>query len=98
MRRRELLSKKTRTEFREFLVGWTLRQIENEFSAAGLEPDRSYNPELGGQRREFVEQYYRAVDFGNPVHVERILSVYEAVLSQCETDLANPGHTVILIC
>ena len=91
MRRRELLSKKTRTEFREFLVGWTLREIENEFSAAGLEPDRSYNPELGGQRREYVEQYYHAVDFGNPVHVERILSVYEAVLSQCETDLANPG-------
>ena len=91
MRRREFISKKTRTEFREFLVGWTLREIENEFSAAGLEPDRSHDPQLGGQRREFVEQYYHAVDFTNPMHVERVLSVYEAILAHCETHLANPG-------
>lgn len=91
MRRREFISKKTRTEFREFLVGWTLREIENEFSAAGLEPDRSHDPQLGGQRREFVEQYYHAVDFTNPTYVERVLSVYEAILAHCETHIANPG-------
>lgn len=87
----ELISKKTRTEFREFLVGWTLREIENEFSAAGLAPDRSYAPQLGGQRREFVEQYYHALDFTNPIDVGRILKVYEAILTHCETHLANPG-------
>jgi len=87
----EFISKKTRTEFREFLVGWTLREIENEFSAAGLEPDRSYDPRLGGQRREFVEQYYHALDFTNPGDVERLLRVYEAILADCETHIENPG-------
>lgn len=90
MNRRELISKKTRIVFREFLVGWTLREIENEFSGAGLEPDRSHDPQLGGQRREFVEQHYHAVDFTNPAHVERVLSVYEAILADCEAGLANP--------
>ena len=91
MSRRELISKKTRNEFREFLVGWTLREIGDEFSAAGLEPDLSHDPQLNGQRREYVEQYYHAVDFTNPSHVERVLNVYEAILAHCETHLANPG-------
>jgi len=91
MNSRELISKKTRNEFREFFVGWTLREIENEFSAAGLAPDRSYNPQLGGQRRDFVEQYYHALDFSNPAHVERLLRVYEAVLMHCESNIANPS-------
>ena len=89
MSRRELISKRTRMVFREFLVGWTLRDIENEFSGAGLEPDRSHDPRLGGQRREFVEQYYHALDFTNPAHVERVLSVYEAILADCEENLAS---------
>lgn len=87
---REFISKKTRTEFREFLVDWTLREIENEFSAAGLEPDLSHDPKLGGQRREYVQQYYHAVDFTDVNQVERVLSVYEAILGRCETDLVNP--------
>jgi hypothetical protein len=32
----EIISKKTRYEFREFLVGWTLREIEMEFDAADI--------------------------------------------------------------
>lgn len=36
MKGRELISKKTRTEFREFLVGWKLREIESEFAERGL--------------------------------------------------------------
>ena len=88
---KEFISKKTRIAFREFLVGWTLREIENEFSAAGLEPNLSYDPQLSGQRREFVEQYYHAVDFTNPAQVERVLGVYEAILAHCETSLANLG-------
>lgn len=89
MSRCELISKKTRIAFREFLVGWTLREIENEFSGAGIEPDCSYEPQLGGLRREYVEQHYRTVDFTNPEHVRRVLSVYEGILGQCERDLTN---------
>lgn len=96
---RDLISKKTRTEFREFLVGSTLREIENEFSSAGLVPDRGFDPQLGGQRREFVEQYYHNVDFTNPSDVDKVLRVYEAVLGECESNLANPsayGDPVVL--
>jgi hypothetical protein len=78
---RDLISKKTRNEFREFLVGWTLGEIENEFSAAGLERDRNHDPQLGGQRREFVEQYYHALDFTKPSDARRLLSAYEKILN-----------------
>lgn len=87
---RDLISKKTRTQFREFLVGSTLREIENEFSSAGLVPDRAFDPQLGGQRRELVEQYYHNVDFTDPGDVDKVLRVYEAILSECESNLANP--------
>ncbi len=39
---RDLISKKTRNEFREYLVIWTLREIANEFSAAELEPKEQF--------------------------------------------------------
>lgn len=91
MNGRELISKKTRTEFREFLVGWTLREIENEFSAAGLVPDRSFSPQLGGQRREFVEQYYHGIDFTDPNGADKLVRVFEAVIAHCETHIATPG-------
>ncbi|GIK15598.1 MAG: hypothetical protein BroJett003_05620 [Planctomycetota bacterium] len=88
---RELISKKTRNEFREFLVGWTLREIENEFSAAGLEPDRSYGPGLGGERRKFVEQYYHRLNFADAGDVGKLLKVYEAILATCVSQIENPG-------
>ncbi|MGQ0629282.1 MAG: abortive infection family protein [Phycisphaerales bacterium] len=94
MNGRDLISKKTRTEFREFLVGSTLREIENEFSSVGLEPDRSFAPQIGGQRREFVEQYYHAISFADPAQVEKVLRVYEAILANTESHLANPGAYV----
>lgn len=94
MSRVDLISKKTRTEFREFLVGWTLREIENEFSAAGLHPDRNFNPQLGGQRREFVEQYYHLIDFGDPAQAEMVLRVFESILAHIGTEIANPGGYV----
>jgi len=52
----EIVSKPTRNEFREFLVGWTLREIEIEFEGAGIECDRDYEPNVSGQRRSSVEQ------------------------------------------
>ncbi len=78
--RGELISKKTRNEFREFLVGWTLREIEMLFEAAGIACDRQYDPQLGGQRRSFVEQHYHTLDFANPADVRKLLNAYEDVL------------------
>jgi hypothetical protein len=76
----ELISRKTRNEFREYLVSWPLREIETEFDSAGIRPRLDYQPPVGGQRRTLVEQYYAAIDFSSRSDVERLLRVYEAVL------------------
>lgn len=81
---RELVSKRTRNEFREFLVGWTLREIELEFDSANIECDRTYEPEVSGQRRSFVEQYYRTLDFTNPADVQRLLAAYASIIERAE--------------
>lgn len=86
----ELVSKKTRNKFREFLVGWTLRQIEMEFEAAGITPDQHYEPNLGGQRREFVERHYHTLDFTRAADVRRLLSVFESILNTAVQGL--PTH------
>ncbi len=89
MNKPELVSKKTRTEFREFLVGWTLREIGDEFEAAEITADQSYQPPLGGQRRCYVEQFYHTLDFSNPADVDRLLKVYENILTAGYTRLQS---------
>ena len=59
----DIISKKTRTEFREYFVGTKLRIINNEFDAAGVECDLDHDPGLSGERRTLVEQYYSTVDW-----------------------------------
>lgn len=46
MTARDLLSKRTRNEFRETLVGWTLREIDTEFENEDFSPDLTYQPPL----------------------------------------------------
>jgi hypothetical protein len=77
---RELISKKTRNEFREYLVGWYVRQIDMEFDAAGIARRTDYSPNLPGVRRSLVEQYYASLDFTNWHDVKKLLSVYENIL------------------
>jgi hypothetical protein len=45
---RDLISKTTRNEFRELMVGYTLREIEMTFDAGGLEPRSDYEPQVSG--------------------------------------------------
>jgi hypothetical protein len=52
----ELISKKTRTEFREFLVGFTLREISDEFDSAGLQADTAHTPQIGGHRANYTHE------------------------------------------
>ena len=77
----DLISKKTRNEFREFLVGWTLRQISSEFDAADIRCDSAYQPPESGQRRSLVEQYYRSLDFSSPSDARKLLAAYESILN-----------------
>jgi hypothetical protein len=76
---RDLISKKTRCEFREWLVGWTLRTINELFD--------NHNVKLGsldslpsGERRARVECYYASIDWNKPQDIRRMLDVYEDVL------------------
>lgn len=85
----DIISKKTRQEFREHFVGWTLRTIEMEFDAADIVCDKDFDPQCGGVRRTLVEQYYHSLDFGSWKDMRKLLAVYEAVLVKFETDISN---------
>jgi hypothetical protein len=80
--KRELLSRKTRNELREFLVGYTLRQIEKEFDSAYIEPDLEYQPPTSGERRSLVEQYYHKMDWSNWRDVRKFLKLYANIISE----------------
>lgn len=80
----ELLSIKTRQVFRENMVGWVLREISDDFDAAKVACDLSFQPPVSGQRRTLVEQYYHTVDWADPWHVRRVLQVFENVLHRAE--------------
>lgn len=77
---RDLISKATRNEFRELLVGYTLREIEETFDAGGLTPRADYQPTVSGQRRGLVEAYYANLDFSSPSDVKKLLSTYEEII------------------
>jgi hypothetical protein len=86
----ELISKKTRVEFREFMTGWVLREIDDAFTAAGVECRTDFDPPLGGQRRSLVEQYYFSLNFSQPGDVRKLLDVYEYVLNEEFAPRADP--------
>lgn len=74
-------SKKTMIEFREWLVGWTLREITDLFEGHNF--TRAFIPDEelpGGQRRGLVECYYRNINVKITDHVRRLMAVYADVL------------------
>lgn len=90
---RELVSKTTRNEFRELLVGNTLHEIEMIFDAGGLSPRADFQPNVSGQRRGFVESYYANIDFSSVADVKKLLAVYEEIIEQLRTrqdSVVNP--------
>lgn len=80
----DLISKKTRYEFREYFVGLTLREIEIEFDGADVPVALNHEPPTSGARRSLVEKYYHNVDWTKWTDVRKILVVYENVLSRLE--------------
>ena len=77
----ELISRKTRTEFCEHLVGWTLRTIRNEFDAADIGCNEDFHPNVSGERRNLVLQYYATLKFDSRVDVRKLLRAYEGILN-----------------
>ncbi len=87
-----LISANVRREAREYLVGWTLREIGDLFHDHGFSADTSHEPRTGGERRTYVEQFYVSVDWSDREQVERMLSVFEAIIDAAEIREANdPG-------
>ena len=86
---RELISKKTRIEFREEYVGYVLREITHEFDAADVQCDLDYDPGIAGERRTLVEQYYRTLDFTRWSDVRKLLDVYANHLASLEDNIAT---------
>jgi len=71
---KELISKKTRREFREYLVGCYLRQIEEIFDDHNIQRADVPNENLPtGERRSLVECYYASIDWNDPSDVRKIL-------------------------
>jgi len=89
---RDLISAKTRQEFREYFVATTLAKIDDAFRAEGFEADLSHEPSVGGQRRSLVEQYYHTVDWRNAEQVAGILRVFEGVLVALDLEAAGNGY------
>lgn len=90
---RDLISKTTRNEFRELLVGYTLREIDMTFDAGGLAPLAGYEPTVSGQRRGLVEAYYANIDFASVADIKRLLSVYEEVIENLtQAAERQPSH------
>lgn len=83
----DIISKKTRLEFREYFMATTLREIEAEFDSADVPIDVNYSPRTSGQRRCLVEQYYHAINWKKWADVRKVLTVYENVLASLEDQM-----------
>lgn len=88
---KDLISKATRNEFREVLTGFVLREIDMIFESAGLSPRQDFDPQVGGQRRSLVEQYYANVDFTNASEVQKVVAAYGELMLQLN---AHPSQWV----
>lgn len=91
---KQLISKKTLTEFQEFLVGTTLREIKQYFESADIIADESYEPRMSGQRRSYVEQFYHSLNLHDQKDVRKLLNAYEFILIDFQD---NPSFTSKLI-
>ena len=79
---RPLISRKTLIEFREYMTGWVLREIDDEFSAAGIPMAQTTSVEVkSGARRHQVELYYASLDLNKPEDANKLATVFENVIS-----------------
>ena len=84
MSKDDLVSPNVRREAREYLVGWTLREIGDLFHDHGFSADLQHDPGTSGERRTYVEQFYVRIDWSNRAQVEQALGIFEALLDDAE--------------
>ena len=79
---KEIVSKSLRYDFREYLSDRsTLRGIKNLFENHHIKRIESpVEREIGGQRRNLVEDYYASIDWTSRDDCQKILMVFEDIL------------------
>lgn len=93
---RAQLTKRTLIEFREYLVGWTLRTITDLFEGHGFSQGFVPPEELpGGQRRNLVECYYTDIDLKDRQQVLRLLAVFDDILFEIPDSLEEGKRKLI---
>ena len=93
---RAQLTKRTLIEFREYLVGWTLRTITDLFEGHGFSQGFVSPEELpGGQRRNLVECYYTDIDLKDRQQVLRLLVVFDDILFEIPDSLEEGKRKLI---
>lgn len=75
-----LISPQLKRAVREYLVAnFILREISEVFDDAGISPDRTYTPQVSGERRALIEQYYKTLDFSKSEDCKRFLRFVFAI-------------------
>ena len=85
----EIISPKTRLEFREYFVSTSVARVDDAFALAGIPLRADFDPPCSGARRSRVEQYYISVNFSRWADARRVLVVYEHVLDELEHQVAH---------
>lgn len=80
----DIISKKTRSKLCEFFVDTTLGRINVEFDNVDIECDLDLSPNVNGQRRTLVYQYYHTIDWKKWSDVRKFVRLYENILSEIE--------------
>ena len=93
----EFISKATRDEFRETLVGFVLREIEMFFEGAGFSCISDYKPPISGSRRSLVEQYYAGIDFTSQTDTEKLLQAYGEIVYKLSQDPIGDKQKIDLL-
>lgn len=83
--KRELISKATRNDFREVLVGFTLHEIDMVFESGGITPRTDYSPQISGARRCLVEKYYVTINFCDPSDVSKVARAFGELMLQLKS-------------
>jgi len=93
---RAQLTTRTLIEFREWLVGWTLRTIKDLFEGYGFKQG-FVPPEAlpSGQRRGLVECYYADIDLKDREQVLRLLAVFDDILLEIPESLQEGKRKLI---
>lgn len=85
-----ILSRKVLNEFREYLVSTsTVSRIRMEFEAAGVPCQTDYAPDVQGDRRTLIEQFYKGSDLTRVTDVRKLLVVFENILSELQHQMTS---------